>query len=132
VKYKEYTNGVFNFSRNCDLNEYNLYADLHAGWHIKNTGLTPYIGVEYRYAWVEFDQHHENTIDMENHYPVGAYVGLDYYINDRFYLNVEGHMVDRWGVNVGVGYLFDICPKPAPVAPAPELPETSPAITPMK
>ena len=132
VEYKEYQNGVFNYSLNCDLNEFNLYADLHAGWHFKNIGLTPYIGIEYRQAWVEFDAHHDVDFDMENHYPVGAYVGLDYYINDRFYLNVEGHMVDRWGANIGVGYLFDICPTPAPAVVTPELPETSPTMTPMK
>ena len=29
--------------------DYAVTADLHAGWHIADTGLTPYLGVEYRY-----------------------------------------------------------------------------------
>jgi len=29
---------------------YQLTADLHAGWHIKSIGLTPYVGVDYTWA----------------------------------------------------------------------------------
>ena len=127
---KAYINGVLTDSTSGDLNEYNLYADLHAGWHFKNIGLTPYIGVEYRQVWAELDM--GGRMEMDNHNPVGPYVGFDYYINDRLYINAEGHMVDRWGANIGIGYLFDICPKPAPTVVTPEPPVTSPTMTPMK
>ncbi len=30
-----------------------LTPDIHAGWHFKDIGLTPYLGVEYRWAWAE-------------------------------------------------------------------------------
>ena len=112
--------------------ENNFYADLHVGWHFKNIGLTPYVGVEYRQVWARFKKPlFKATIDLENHHPVGVYAGLDYFINDRLYLNVEGHAIDRWGVNAGIGYLFDICGKPAPVV-APVIPESEPVLTPMR
>ena len=137
MDYKYYQNNALVDWGHGDLNEYNLYGDFHIGWHFKQIGLTPYIGVEYRQVWAELNLEssplpNRYSINLENHHPVGPYVGFDYYINNKLYINAEGHMVDRWGVGFGIGYLFDICPKPAPVAPAPELPETSPAITPMK
>ncbi len=43
------------------------------------------------------------------------FVGLDHYINDRLYLNFEGrtNFNDGWGIEGGIGYMFDICAKPA-------------------
>jgi len=115
------------------LTENNFYADLHTGWHFKNIGLTPYVGVEFRQVWAQLDLTGISNIptEFENHHPIGVYAGLDYFINDRLYLNVEGHAIDRWGVNAGIGYLFDICGKPAPVV-APVIPESEPVLTPMK
>ncbi len=56
--------------------------------------------------------------DVELHMddPVYMFVGLDHFINDRLYLNVEGrtNFNDGWGIEGGIGYLFDICAKPAP------------------
>ncbi len=59
----------------------------------------------------------------------GIFAGVDYYVNDRLYFNVEGNMLNRWGVSAGFGYLFDICEKPAP-APAPA-PVIEPKLEPM-
>jgi hypothetical protein len=102
-------------------------ADLHVGWHIGNTGLTPYLGVEYR--WNKAYMHRESTTPLTTRAdtqfiskePIGPYVGLDYVINDRLSLNLEGHMIDRWGGSFSVGYLFDLCPVPVvpPVVPGP-------------
>ncbi len=112
-------------------------ADLHVGWNFKGIGLTPYLGGEYRWnkAYVR-----ERSIVLPGHYdltfreeiPFGVYVGLDYLINNRLYLNLEGHMVNRWGGSMTVGYQFDICGKPEPVAPAPApAPVIEPKLEPM-
>jgi hypothetical protein len=102
-------------------------ADLHAGWHIGDTGLTPYLGVEYRWnksyvTWREMTSGWSRHYNLSALHPVGVYLGLDYLLNDRLSLNLEGHMVNRWGGSLAVGYKFDLCgkPEPAPVsAPAP-------------
>jgi hypothetical protein len=107
------------------LGVYMLVPELHAGWHIGNTGLTPYIGVDYVYsrALAEIDGIGDVDLTMKN--PVYMFVGLDHYINDRLYLNFEGrtNFNEGWGIEGGIGYLFDICPKPAPpvVEPAPPI-----------
>jgi hypothetical protein len=111
-------------------------ADLHAGWHIRNTGLTPYLGVEYR--WNQEDLYAEKagkdfpasdyTTQARN--PFGVYVGLDYLLNNRVYFNVEGQMIKRWGGSLSVGYLFDLCPVPV-VVPPPVAPPIEPKLEPM-
>ena len=113
--------------------EYSLITDVHAGWHFKKWGLTPYAGVEYWQTWAyaEEKDNSDNRVSFHPDHPVGVYVGLDHFIADKLYLNVEGHMINRWGVNAGIGYLFDICGKPAPVV-APVIPESEPVLTPMK
>ena len=120
-----------NFGWNIDLAYYRLTPELHVGWHIGDTGLTPYLGVDYTYlrGMGEFERpgdEGEMKYHMED--PVYMFVGLDHYITDKLYLNCEGRMnfAGDWGIGGGIGYLFDICPKPAP---APE-PEPAPVIEP--
>jgi len=131
--------GVTTSTYEADINVYRLTTDLHVGWHIGDTGLTPYIGVDYTMlkANTEWEQVGDptNTWDTKFHLdaPVYMFAGLDYYLNDRFYINVEArtNFTEGWGVETGVGYLFDICPKPAP-EPAPEpAPVIEPKLEPM-
>ncbi|MBN2224442.1 MAG: TonB-dependent receptor [Deltaproteobacteria bacterium] len=120
-------------------NEMNLTGDLHAGWHFANIGLTPYFGVEYRYTVLTMEAYrpgyHEIDDDssarFEQKNRVGVFAGVNWLINDRFFLNVEGHAIDYWGGSCGFGYRFDICgaPEPAP-APAPT-PVIEPKLEPM-
>jgi hypothetical protein len=113
-----------------------ITADLHAGWHIGDTGLTPYLGVEYR--WNQEDLYAEkagkdfppNNYTTEAKNPVGVYVGLDYLLNNRLYFNLEGQMIKRWGGSFSVGYLFDLCPVPV-VVPPPVAPPIEPKLEPM-
>jgi opacity protein-like surface antigen len=99
--------------------EINLTTDLHAGWRFEEIGLTPYAGVEFRYTWLnheeiisdpiegtlgEIDEDEGGVLKPEDY--VGVFVGLEYLIGDRFFLNVEGHMLNRWGGSVGFGYMF--------------------------
>jgi outer membrane protein W len=94
-----------------EYSEINLTADVHAGWRFP-CGFSPYLGVEYRYTWLNLERIHDNgeidddsgRFEQENN--LGVFVGLEYLINDRFFLNVEGHMVNRWGGSFGVGYMF--------------------------
>ncbi len=114
-------------------------ADLHAGWHIGSTGLTPYLGVEYRWNREDFyaekigKDNAVNNYTTESKNPVGVYVGVDYLWNNRLYFNLEGQMIKRWGGSLSVGYLFDLCARPVPVAPAPipEAPTPAPQLVPM-
>jgi hypothetical protein len=105
-----------------------LKGDLHAGWHIGDTGLTPYVGIEYNWTKANVELHGlfplDTTLDIAFHedYPLGVYVGLDYLLNDKLYFNLEGNMVNRWGGSFSVGYRFDLCGKPAPIAPPPPPP----------
>jgi hypothetical protein len=112
---------------------YQLTADLHAGWHIGDTGLTPYAGVDYTWARMhtEIALPGGNEFDYEPKHPWGIYAGADYFLNDRLYLNVEARsdFADGWGLETGVGYMFDLCAKPAP-APAPT-PVIEPKLEPM-
>jgi outer membrane protein W len=117
-----------------------LTPDIHAGWHFKNINLSPYIGIEYRWAWAQasydlgqldlgiIDGDIDLFLQQKNHF--GIFAGADYYVNDRLYFNVEGNMLDRWGVSAGVGYKFDICEKPAAPAPA-SAPVIEPKLEPM-
>ena len=94
--------------------EMDFVADLHAGYNIEKIGLTPYVGVEYRWVNAEADVEILNisglsfSVDCEPEYPVGVYAGFDYMPIENLYINVEGHLINRWGVNVGIGYLFDL------------------------
>ncbi len=113
-------------------------ADLHAGWHFKEIGLTPYVGVEYR--WVREDLVAEklgepndfNNFSTAAKNPVGVFVGVDYTPDGNFFINLEGQMIKRWGGSVSIGYAFDLCGKPAPApAPAPVAPPIEPKLEPM-
>ena len=118
--------------------EINLAADLHAGWHFKKIGLTPYAGVEYRYTLAtmeEYDDPHEidddNSGSFSQIHNVGVFVGLDWNVTDRLYFNIEGHAIDYYGGSAGIGYRFDICGRPA-VAPVPApVPVIEPKLEPM-
>jgi hypothetical protein len=110
--------GEFDF----EYSAYTITPELHAGWHIKDTGLTPYIGVDYTSSRAKLESAGiDAVLRMDD--PVYMFAGLDHYITDRLYLNVEGrtNFTGGWGIGGGIGYLFDICPKPAPpvVEPAP-------------
>ncbi len=78
--------------------------------------LTPYIGIEYRWAWAKaiYDIGQQIPIDgdielnLEQEDSFGIFAGIDYYPTDNLYFNVEGSMVNRWGVSASLGYLFDI------------------------
>jgi hypothetical protein len=103
-------------------------ADLHAGWNFKNIGLTPYLGVEYRWnkAYVRVKNISGAAVDPDEityrgQKPFGVYVGLDYRMKNGLYFNVESHMVNRWGGSASVGYVFDLCGAPVvpPVVPEP-------------
>jgi hypothetical protein len=124
---------------NTSWNELNVVWDVYAGWHFEKLGLTPYAGVEYLWnmAYVERVYTYDNDeVDCASFFfnqphPVGVYVGVDYLINDKLYINLEGNMINRWGGTVGIGYKFDICGKPAP-APAPATaPVLEPKLEPM-
>jgi hypothetical protein len=110
---------------------YRLTPELHVGWNIKKIGLTPYIGADYTWsrAVSEIEGDGETEYEMQN--PFMMFAGVDYFLMDKIYINVEGrtNFVDGWGIETGVGYLFDICPKPAP-APAPA-PVIEPKLEPM-
>jgi hypothetical protein len=113
-------------------------ADLHVGWHIGNTGLTPYLGVEYRWDREDFTakkfgyDNHINNYTTDSKHPVGVYVGLDYTPNNRLYVNLEGQMIKRWGGSFSVGHKFDLCGKPPYVAPTPvPAPPIEPKLEPM-
>ena len=116
--------------------DYAVTADLHAGWHIADTGLTPYLGVEYRYeqeylyAYKLGDANSVNDYRMESEKPVGVVVGVDYMANDRLYFNLEAQMVKRWGGSFSVGYMFDLCAVPVVPATVPA-PVPVPVLVPM-
>jgi hypothetical protein len=108
-------------------------ADLHAGWNLKNIGLTPYLGVEYRWnkVYLESERYDNLVFTFREQEPVGVYVGLDYLIRDRLNLNLEGHMINRWGGSVTLDYRFDICGAPIVVPAAAPEPVIEPKLEPM-
>jgi len=109
-------------------------ADLHAGWTFKDIGLTPYLGVEYRWSKVyvkEIGQGRFVKFNARERKPVGVYVGLDYRIKDRVNVNLEGHMINRWGASASIGLLFDLCGKPAPEPEPAPAPVIEPKLEPM-
>jgi hypothetical protein len=128
--FSQYTNtgapaGEYDF----DYSVYSIVPELHVGYHFKNIALTPYIGVDAILAEATTESDDGGVLGRnivwhpEN--PVYMFAGIDYYLNDRLYINVEGrtNFTDGWGIGTGVGYLFDICAKPAPpvVEPAPPI-----------
>jgi hypothetical protein len=143
VNYKEYRDGAQSYdsrhtAEKAGWHEYNLYADLHAGWHIKKIGLTPYVGAQYRWGWADMQYYGAGANVWKEYYqpenPWGMYVGADYYLNDKLCVNVQGNLIDQWGVDVGIGYLFDICGKTKPAAtppPAASAPVIEPKLEPM-
>lgn len=111
-----------------------LRPDLHVGWNIKSIGLTPYAGVEYTWGRSvvsmdigPFDQ----DIEFELQDPFSLFTGIDYYLNDGLYVNVEGrtNFAGGWGIGTGIGYKFDICGTPPPPPPPP--PVIEPKLEPM-
>jgi hypothetical protein len=134
INYAEYMNGTLFLTWDVTMSVYRLTPELHAGWHIKDTGLTPYIGVDYTWSkavgdWVGAPAG-EVKYRMDD--PVYMFVGLDHYITDRLYLNVEGrtNFAGGWGIEGGIGYMFDLCAKPVAPAPAPA-PVIEPKLEPM-
>jgi len=141
--FKIYINDVLDFDSIADRGVYlteqelAVTADLHAGWSFEKIGLTPYVGVEYRWYDVYLDTHippalgiPEECASFREKNPVGVYVGVDYLIANRVKLNLEGHMINRWGGSFSVGYVFDICGAPEVVVP-PVAPVIEPKIEPM-
>jgi hypothetical protein len=134
--YKTYRNGaLWNDSPSIyTRNVYKLVPELHVGYHFKNIALTPYVGVDVVVARAHVEIEGDGDIDLYVDNPVFMFTGLDYYINDKLYVNVEGrgNFVDGWGVETGVGYLFDICGAPAPEPiPEPAPPVIEPKLEPM-
>ncbi len=142
--YREYTDDILVTD---SLDDFGFYyqeqnlaavADFHVGWSFKNIGLTPYLGVEYRWnrAYVRGKslagpEPSPDEITFREKEPVGVYVGVDYLIGKRLNLNLEGHMINRWGGSFSVGYLFDICGKPEPIPPVVPEPVIEPKLEPM-
>jgi hypothetical protein len=129
----QYTGGVLSGRWDNSYSLYSVVPELHVGYHLKNIGLTPYLGVDAIFA----DAHSDYTGDFNTNWnledPVYMFTGVDYFLMDKLYINVEGrtNFNDGWGVGTGVGYLFDICAKPAPApAPAPA-PVIEPKLEPM-
>jgi hypothetical protein len=132
--------GVLVQELDVDMNVYRLTPEFHVGWHIGDTGLTPYIGVDYTWLkassdWVDVANPAnlwESSFHLDD--PVYMFVGLDHYITDRLYLNFEGRTnfsgSDGWGIEGGIGYMFDLCAKPVAPAPAPA-PVIEPKLEPM-
>jgi hypothetical protein len=132
-----YTGGINTIDFDVEMNVYRLTPELHVGWHIGDTGLTPYIGVDYTWLKASSDWVAENApiaFDASFHLddPVYMFVGLDHQVTDRLYLNVEGrtNFSGGWGIEGGIGYMFDICAKPVAPAPAPA-PVIEPKLEPM-
>ncbi len=105
-----------------------IKGDVHMGWHIGDTGLTPYFGVEYNWTKANFELHGitpaDTTLNVVFHeeYPLGVYAGIDYLVNDKLYFNLEGNFIHRFGGSFSVGYRFDLCGRPEPVPPPPPAP----------
>jgi hypothetical protein len=134
-----FAGGVLIASWDVTMDIYRLTPELHAGWHIGDTGLTPYIGVDYTWLkassdWVNVFPGGIPAFDAQFHLddPVYMFVGLDHHITDRLYLNFEGrtNFTGGWGIEGGIGYMFDICAKPVAPAPAPA-PVIEPKLEPM-
>jgi len=118
-------------------NELNAKGDIFAGWRFEKIGLTPYVGVEYLWAMAHIEQRSNGddincaSFYLNQPHPVGVYVGVDYLLNDRLFINLEGNMINRWGGSVGIGYMFDICGKPAPAPEPAPAPVIEPKLEPM-
>ncbi|MBN2224217.1 MAG: hypothetical protein JW765_06040, partial [Deltaproteobacteria bacterium] len=130
---KTYVNGVLNDDLDGSLRLSMLTPELHLGWHIGDTGLTPYTGVDYVWSRAVVELDTGEDIELHVDHPVYGFVGLDYYINDRLYVNVEGrgNFVDGWGVETGIGYMFDLCAKPEPAPEPAPAPVIEPKLEPM-
>jgi hypothetical protein len=128
----DFSLGPLNYHPNMSI--YTITPELHAGWHIGDTGLTPYLGVDYTWSKAMTEEWIAATSEMKFRMddPVYMFVGLDHYVTDRLYLNVEGrtNFAGGWGIEGGIGYLFDICAKPVAPAPAPA-PVIEPKLEPM-
>jgi hypothetical protein len=132
---KVYRNGVFLFETD-DIytrNVYKLVPELHVGYHFNSIPLTAYVGVDVVVARAHVEDSTDGDIDLHVDNPVFMFTGIDYYINNRLYLNAEarGNFVDGWGVETGVGYLFDICGPPPEITHEPAPPVIEPKLEPM-
>ncbi len=127
------TNGVLNNVWDTAYSVYTLTPELHAGWHFKNIGLTPYLGADYTWARAMDEYDGGGEIEYHPDDPFGIFVGIDYFLNDRIYVNVEGrtNFVEGWGVGTGIGYKFDICGAPAPEPEPAPAPVIEPKLEPM-
>ncbi|MCI0480944.1 MAG: hypothetical protein L0213_05085 [Candidatus Dadabacteria bacterium] len=115
-----------------DLVIYQLVPELHVGWHLKKIGLTPYVGVDYTWMRAVSESTTAGEIVYRMDEPVYMFTGFDYVLMDKLYINVEGrtNFDEGWGIETGIGYMFDICEKPEPPAPAPA-PVIEPKLEPM-
>jgi hypothetical protein len=129
-----YTNGVHTGDTSYSRRDYKLVPELHVGYHFKNIGLSTYLGVDYVWARSHVERTSDDaSFDLFVERPVYMFYGLDYYLNDKLYFNVESrtNFGEGWGVGGGIGYKFDICGAPAPApAPIPE-PVIEPKLEPM-
>jgi hypothetical protein len=134
-RFERFVNGAsigdtaYSFTRSV----YKIVPELHVGYHFKNIGLTPYAGVDYVWSRANNENSDAESIYQRIENPFNMFVGVDYFLNDRLYINVEGrgNFVDGWGVESGIGYLFDICGKPAPAPEPAPVPVIEPKLEPM-
>lgn len=129
---KVYEDGVLDDEFSANLSVYMLTPEIHAGWHIGDTGLTPYLGADFTWTRAVTEDELGNELEYRLDNPFFMFAGVDYFVNDRLYINVEGrtNFGDGWGVGTGVGYMFDLCAKPVAPAPAPA-PVIEPKLEPM-
>ncbi len=136
---KTYVNGVLVSETDEIFSRYviKVTPDIHVGWNFKNIGLTPYLGVDYTWGRAitkfEIAPGFSEEIQHDLEHPFGIYGGIDYYLNDKLYINVEGrsNFVNGWGVETGIGYKFDICGAPAPAPEPIPAPVIEPKLEPM-
>ncbi len=135
--FDQYIGGVYDASWDIEMSVYRLTPEIHAGWHIGDTGLTPYLGADYTWTrmvteWSEIGVGDFHKITFKTDKPFFFFAGIDYHFNNRLYVNLEGraNFNGDWGIGTGVGYLFDICAKPVAPAPAPA-PVIEPKLEPM-
>ncbi|MBN2223903.1 MAG: hypothetical protein JW765_04430, partial [Deltaproteobacteria bacterium] len=130
---KVYLNGAPNGELDGTLRLNMLTPELHLGWHFGDTGLTAYTGVDYVFSRAIVELENGDEIELHVDHPVYGFIGLDYFLNDKLYINVEGrgNFVDGWGVESGIGYMFDLCAKPAPAPEPAPAPVIEPKLEPM-
>jgi hypothetical protein len=134
-RFDNYIGGVYSDSWDITMSVLKLTPEVHAGWHIGDTGLTPYLGADYIWSRALTDWYNGglNEIPMHIEQPFYMFAGIDYALKNGLCLNLEGrtNFDGGWGIGTGVGYMFDICKKPAPAPEPAPAPVIEPKLEPM-